>query len=193
MRRRTCGVALVCLVSLAAGCASQPMTAAGPQADGSEAASQRLYLVRHGSAQPADVDPERPLTAKGAADVKKVARFLQPLRLRVDAVWHSGLARARETAELLAPALAPRPTVVEQPGLKPRDPAGPILQGLAAAKKSVVIVGHRPWLAAAASKLLADGRRGSPVDVQEAAVICLELGDDGAWRLRWMITPQLLP
>jgi len=160
---------------------------------GAEPTGHRLYLVRHGNAQPADVGPGRPLTARGAADVKKVARFLKPLRLHVDAVWHSGLARARETAELLAPGFAPGPAVVEQPGLKPRDPAGPILQGLAAAKKSVVIVGHRPWLAAAASKLLADGRRSSPVDVQEAAVICLELGDDGAWRLRWMITPPLLP
>ena len=186
MRRRTSVVGLVCLVSLAAGCASQRTT-------GAEPTGHRLYLVRHGNAQPADVGPGRPLTARGAADVKKVARFLKPLRLHVDAVWHSGLARARETAELLAPGFAPGPAVVEQPGLKPRDPAGPILQGLAAAKKSVVIVGHRPWLAAAASKLLADGRRSSPVDVQEAAVICLELGDDGAWRLRWMITPQLLP
>ena len=193
MKRFCLAAFLLYLVSLAAGCAWQPTTAAGPRAGGSEPTGPRLYLVRHGNAQPADVDPERSLTATGAADVKKVARFLQPLRLRVDAVWHSGLARARETAELLAPGFTPRPTVIEQPGLKPRDPPGPILHGLTAAKKSVVIVGHRPWLAAAASTLLADGQRSSPVEVQEAAVICLELGDDGAWRLRWMITPRLLP
>ncbi|MFO7899232.1 MAG: phosphohistidine phosphatase SixA [Planctomycetota bacterium] len=192
MMKRVCVLGLVCVTLLAAGCAVRPPTEAGPPAARPESSAQSLYLVRHGNAKPAAADPERPLTAKGTADVKKIASFLRALGLRVDVVWHSGLTRARETAELLAPAFAGPPPVAEHAGLKPRDPAGPILQDLAAAKKSVVIVGHRPWLAAAAAELLAGGQRSSPIDVAEGAVACLERGADGLWRLRWVITPGLL-
>jgi hypothetical protein len=38
-------------------------------------AAMRVYLVQHGEAVAKDVDAERPLTEKGAEDVKKVAEF----------------------------------------------------------------------------------------------------------------------
>jgi len=170
-----------------AGCAVAP---APP--DGGEPSNRRLYLVRHGTAQPADADPARPLTATGTAEVKRVAAFLRPLGLRVGAVWHSGLTRARQTAGLLAPAFTADGGIGALEGLKPRDPVEPFLVRLTAARSNLVVVGHRPWLAALAATLLGAGTSGSPVDFAEGGVVCLEAGDGGAWRVKWMVTPELV-
>lgn len=137
-------------------------------------------------------DPERPLTAKGVADVKKVASFLQPLGLRVEAVWHSGLTRARETADLLAAGFAGSPAVSEHAGLVPRDPAGRILQELTAVKKSVVIVGHRPVACCRGGGAACGRSTQQPDRCGGGSGRLPRAGRRGGWRLRWMITPGLL-
>ncbi len=50
----------------------------------------RLCLVQHGQAKTNQQDPDRYLTDKGQRDVRKMAAFLNPLGLCVDAVWHNG-------------------------------------------------------------------------------------------------------
>ena len=59
----------------------------------------KLYLVQHGEACAEDVDPERPLTAQGRADVERLAAFLQQAGIQVGRVIHSGKLRAEQTAE----------------------------------------------------------------------------------------------
>ena len=59
-----------------------------------------VYLVQHGEAKPAEEDPERHLTEKGLRDVRKVAEFLRPLRLPVEALWHSDKPRATAVISL---------------------------------------------------------------------------------------------
>ena len=46
----------------------------------------RVYLVRHGDANPKEVDPHRGLSAKGLRDVQKMAAFLKPLGIQVGAM-----------------------------------------------------------------------------------------------------------
>ena len=81
----------------------------------------RVYLVQHGRAKSKEEDPQRRLTDKGIGEVQKVADFLRPLELRIDAVWHSGKARAQQTAELLAEAVSDRDRVVQREGLGPNQ------------------------------------------------------------------------
>jgi hypothetical protein len=69
--------------------------------------TMRLYLVQHGDALPEQVDPERPLSAKGRRDVEAVARVLASAGARAVRVAHSGKLRAQQTAEVLTAALAP--------------------------------------------------------------------------------------
>ena len=45
----------------------------------------RIYLVQHGEAKSEEEDPRRTLTDKGIGEVQKVAEFLRPLTLAVDA------------------------------------------------------------------------------------------------------------
>lgn len=68
----------------------------------------KLYLVQHGEALPKEVNSDRSLSDQGRQDAERLARFLAGRGVRVSRVWHSGRTRARQTAELLAAAVAPR-------------------------------------------------------------------------------------
>ena len=65
----------------------------------------RVYLVQHGESKSEGEDPQRRLTDKGLGEVQNVANFLRPLKIAVDAIWHSGKARAQQAGELLAEAV----------------------------------------------------------------------------------------
>lgn len=65
---------------------------------------RELLLVRHGQAEAAawGGDEERALTEPGRAAITAVGRALAGLGVRPDALWHSPLVRASQTAALLA-------------------------------------------------------------------------------------------
>ena len=58
----------------------------------------RLYLVQHGDAVPKDVDPDRPLSDQGRADIKRLTVWLSHQNVQVAQILHSGKNRAKETA-----------------------------------------------------------------------------------------------
>jgi len=150
----------------------------------------KLYLVQHGEATPEEVDPSRPLTAKGIADVERMARFSQEASVRVPVIWHSGKLRARQTAELLAAALQAPERIQEVSGLAPNDPIEPVASQLESRKEDLMIVGHLPFLAKLASMLLL-GSMADIIAFRQGGIVCLERGQDRGWRLAWMATPEL--
>ena len=152
----------------------------------------RLYLVQHGEAKPKDVDPERRLTEKGRRDVEKVAAFLRPLGLAVAAVWQSGKPRARQTAEILAGALEAKAGVVERAGLAPNDPVAPVAEQFNDAAEDTMIVGHLPFMGKLAALLVAGDESAAVVAFRNGGVVCLERNDDGAWSVRWAVTPDVV-
>src|SRR5437588_11714103 len=88
----------------------------------------QIYLVQHGESQPEEIDPERKLTESGAHAVQKVANFLRTSSggVQVDVIWHSGKARAQQTAELLLPATpAGAEAVIQHEGLGPKNAVEP--------------------------------------------------------------------
>ncbi len=119
-----------------------------------------LWLVRHGEAVPAEVDPERPLSAGGAAGVAGAAAALSGRMGTFDLVASSGKWRARQTAEIFAAAAgSPAERIVDTETLGPNAPPESFLGFLAesGAAGSVLCVGHLPSLADFASFLLAAG------------------------------------
>ena len=153
----------------------------------------RLYLVRHGEAKPKSQDPDRPLTEAGAADVAKVAAFLQGRGIRVEAVWHSGKTRARQTADLLASALPAGAGPVHRDGLAPNDPVRRAVKEVAAARGDLMIVGHLPHLAGLAAALLVGDAQAEVLAFPAAGAACLARDEQAAWVLEWLVTPDLLP
>jgi len=152
----------------------------------------RLYLVRHGEARPSEEDPAKHLSARGLADVEKVAALLRPRAITVEAVWQSGKTRAAETADGLAEAVTARQGVVRWPGLEPNDPVAPVLNDVLRAEGDVMIVGHLPQVARLASKLVTGEEAALRLAFGPATAVCLERDAEVGWRLVWMIAPELL-
>jgi phosphohistidine phosphatase len=152
----------------------------------------QLYLVQHGHALDKEQDPERPLSDRGRRDVEAVAGFVGRLDCQARDIWHSGKARARQTAELLQPALAPEGTLAESPGLAPRDEPRPLAQQLANRSVDLALVGHLPHLTRLASILLADHEEEEVIGFQQGAVVALARDDQHVWRVQWMVTPEMV-
>jgi phosphohistidine phosphatase len=150
-----------------------------------------LYLVQHGEAAPEDLDPERKLTEKGTADVRKIANLLRPLGLTVKSVWRSEKARAKETSEILGPVVGVS-VPSERSGLSPNDPIHPIQEEIAGADGDLMIVGHLPFLGKLASALLTGSESADIVAFQQGGILCLERLQESGWKTRWMIIPNLL-
>jgi phosphohistidine phosphatase len=108
----------------------------------------RVYVVRHGKAEPQRTDDaSRRLTPEGRAAFDALVRRLAP-RLRVRRIATSPLARAAETAELLAARSGAR--VEEDPRLASGAASGrDVLAVVRAAADGTALVGHNPELAEA--------------------------------------------
>ena len=153
----------------------------------------RVYLARHGRAMEKEVDPERSLRPDGLAEVERVARFLANARLDIPQCWHSGKARARQTAEILVKHIAPGAPVEAHEGLAPNDPVKPVAAELRRRNEDLLIAGHLPFLAKLASLLVAGDSEADLLTLPSGAVLCLERIDAGAWTMAWFVTPELAP
>jgi len=164
----------------------------------------RLYLVQHGDAVTEQVNPDRPLSDKGKRDVGRVAVLLARARPAISRVIHSGKARARETAEILARAAAPGVTVeAAAAGLAPNDQTDLFFQaiaswldGVAAGHEpaaGVVLVGHLPFMGKLASRLVCGNESAGVAIFQPGAILCLEWGGEAVgWSVVWMAPPELI-
>ena len=154
--------------------------------------AMHLYLVRHAHAVDGADDAERPLSTKGLAQIRDVARLLRTAEA-VDAqeIWHSPLLRAQDTAVRLTKALALNAELVCINGLRPSDEPEIAARRLRNAGKPVMLVGHEPHLSALAT-LLVLGREGPPRFVfKKCAVLRLDRELTG-WSVRWLISPELV-
>jgi broad specificity phosphatase PhoE len=93
----------------------------------------RVLLIRHAHVEnPKQVLyghlPGFPLSAKGREQARELGRRLRPDGIRL--IAHSPLERARETAELIAAELDPRPSLEERPELREAE-FSRYLQGVA--------------------------------------------------------------
>lgn len=152
--------------------------------------AQVVLLVRHGEALGKDENPKRPLSDAGRRHVEKVSGLLAGGM--VTEVRHSGKARARQTAEILAAEIGvPLDRVREIPGIRPDDDVHPVAEALEREGASVALVGHMPFMAKLASRLLAGSSERVAVGFGDAA--CMVLSRNGrTWRLDGLLNHHLL-
>jgi phosphohistidine phosphatase len=149
-----------------------------------------IYLIRHADAVSDEVDPERPLSDRGRAQVVALCTILRARSaFRPAEIWHSPLARSRETAELLARGLGLSAPLVLKAGLMPDDDPGKIAGALAADERDVAVVGHEPHLGILAA-LMAEGpgRTGMFYPFSKAAVLALSRKGK-RWIAEWLARP----
>ena len=152
----------------------------------------KLYLIQHGEATTEEVDPSRPLTAKGRSDVQKIASFLKGAGVRPGDILHSGKTRARQTAEIIAASLGPDFKIKEREGLAPNDPVKAFTNEISGMANDLMIVGHLPFLGKLAAMLLAGSESKNVVAFRQGGVVCLQRNEDQSWQVAWMVTPELL-
>jgi phosphohistidine phosphatase len=159
-----------------------------------------LYLIRHADAKPLGEDgiqddADRPLTAKGEAQAKSLAKALQKRGVQLGLVVSSQLLRARQTAEkMLAHWTEPPPalTICEEvaPGGKRRKLSKFLREQSADA---IAVVGHMPGIGAYAAWLIGDNKAELELDKAGVARIAFPEGPrKGEGTLTWLVTPEWL-
>ena len=145
-----------------------------------------LYLVQHGRAKAESDDPARPLTAPGADDVGRVARYaVEELGVRPARVVHSGKLRARQTAEIWGALVTV--DVEQADALAPNDDPRAWVQRLKTETGDLLIVGHLPHLGRLAGLLLTGDVDRSVIGFRQGGLVGLERTDTG-WQ-SWVVLP----
>jgi len=163
-------------------------------------ASLTLHLLRHAKSSwddPALADADRPLTARGERAAAKLVRRLARERVAPGLVLCSSARRARQTLELILPALGDPAVLVEEglyaagaPALLAR------LRQLPAGVREAMLIGHNPGIHELAV-LLAGG--GAPASLHEGfptgAMVSISLRGAtwGDVRRGGVVTRLLLP
>ena len=164
---------------------------------------RRLYLLRHvkSSWKHPDLDDrDRPLAGRGRRAGKALARHLREQGVEPQLVLCSPALRARQTLQLIEPALGARSVEVE-PELYAAT-AGTLLEHLRGIRRgvtSVMLIGHNPGLqdlavllagnSPLAAKLAAKFPTGSLAGFEVAGAGWRELGPETA-RMRSFVRPR---
>lgn len=157
-----------------------------------------LYLIRHGLAEERGEawpdDTKRPLTPEGMSRLKKSGRGLAQLGISFDVIITSPLARARQTAEIIAGELDPQPHVVTSEALAPGGSYAATIADLEkqTRRTRIALVGHEPGMGELAARLV--GAR-HPFEFKKGAVCRIdvdELPPPAPGDLRWFVTPKML-
>jgi phosphohistidine phosphatase len=147
----------------------------------------QLFLVHHGDAVGADVDPQRPLSPKGREAVERAAENAAGRGARPAVVWHSGKLRARQTAQAFWRACNALAEFSATRDLQPDDPPAWLRDRLRGEPRDILIAGHFPHLPRLLALLLAGAAQGD-VSFPLHGVVALETTDDGeTWQEQWRI------
>jgi phosphohistidine phosphatase len=151
-----------------------------------------LYLVQHGEACAKEVNPERPLTDQGQADIDRLAAFLKQAGIQIDRVIHSEKLRAIQTAERLAAAIAPGVELEASGIINPNDNPKAFDWQSESWDRATLVVGHLPFMAKLVSHLVIEDENRLITAYQPGSIVCLQLNSNAHWQINWMLRPELL-
>ncbi|HEX4263597.1 MAG TPA: phosphohistidine phosphatase SixA [Verrucomicrobiae bacterium] len=161
----------------------------------------KLYILRHGDAaehgDPRYKENERPLTPKGIQRTKQLAHVLREMEITFDAILSSPLTRARETAEIIGRGLKEPDNLRFSEHLTPSGNMEELVHQvntIRPAPKSVILVGHEPYLSGFIS-LLCTGGPGLPIVVKKGALCRLDiqvLSCGKCAKLDWLLQPRVI-
>ena len=158
----------------------------------------QLYLIRHAQAEDRGEkwpdDAKRPLTEVGTRQMRKAAKGLSRLGVRLDLILASPLVRAHETAQVVAAAFDPLPPIVTAASLTPDGQFTGLLADLQkqARHGRIALVGHEPSLGEFASRLTKARCR---FEFKKGGVCRIDIESIppvGRGVLRWFVTPAIL-
>lgn len=159
----------------------------------------RLYLVRHGIAidrtdPNCPADPARPLTPKGEARTRSVARGLAELGVRPQMTMSSQLLRAVQTAEIFCDVLGLNVSRLRRTdSLLPQSKPTALLNELARLKaQEVMCFGHAPNLDAIIAAASGSGQVFTQLKKSGVALLEIESFQPPRVILQWLYNPRIL-
>ena len=162
------------------------------------AGAYQLFLIRHGVAEErGDAwpdDAKRPLSEDGIERFQKSARGLARLDVWIDVVLTSPLVRARQTADIVASAFDPRPSIITVESLAPGGSYASLVADLEkhGRKTRIALVGHEPGIGELGARLV--GSRHS-FEFKKGAICRIDVDEIppvGPGDLRWFLTPKVM-
>jgi phosphohistidine phosphatase len=155
-----------------------------------------LYFLRHGLAEDRAVwltdDALRPLTKDGKEKMAREAETLANLGLGLDLIVTSPLARALQTAQIVAQRLGMEDKLVQDERISPGFGLQELSEILAAhpGVETLMVVGHEPDFSETISDLIGGGR----VVCKKGGLARVDLISQTPLmgELAWLMTPKLL-
>ena len=157
-----------------------------------------LYLIRHGIAEErSDAwpdDAKRPLTESGISRLRKSIRGLFRAGVSFDVVLTSPLVRTRQSAEIVAAGVSPRPPIVAVDSLAPGGSYQGVFTDLEkqARRTKIALVGHEPGIGELAARLA--GSRHA-FEFKKGGVCRIDVDSlpiEGPGTLVWFLTPRIM-
>jgi phosphohistidine phosphatase len=148
-----------------------------------------VYFVQHGKSRPKEIDPERGLTEEGRSEVVRIARAARENGINIQAIFHSGKKRARETAEIFAHELGPGAKLDSLSGMDPNDDVVAFSAHLDPGKNRMY-VGHLPFMERLASYLVTGSIDKTVFKFQNGGILRLDRDQVSG---SWVITGALMP
>lgn len=152
-----------------------------------------IYIVRHAKAAQGHPDELRELLPEGTNQAERIGRALADAGVTVPRIHHSGLVRARQTAEILASALGSGVELVERPGMSPEsDPRATAawIEAEEEAAGNVMVVSHMPFVDRLVSLLVTGDDAANLVDYKLCAAAKLTPRENHGYRISWLVTPR---
>jgi phosphohistidine phosphatase len=149
-----------------------------------------VYLVRHGEAVSEKQDPQRPLSPSGRQEVERVARMAAAKNVQVSVIFHSGILRARQTAEILAQSLRCTSGVQPLSGLRPQDDPAIAKAEIEVAESPIILVGHLPHLNRLVALLIGADAESPVMEFPPATMVCCS-NDTSKWKISWTLPSPL--
>lgn len=147
-----------------------------------------IYLVQHGAANPKEIDPEKSLSEKGIETSKFMAELAVIKKFKISKIFHSGIKRARETAEIFSKETGAE--INKKDGLAPLD--SPVdIQDLINKNDDAMIIGHLPFLSKLVSLLITESQEIEIIKFQNSCIICLDRDENNKWFIKWTLMPDI--
>jgi phosphohistidine phosphatase len=150
-----------------------------------------LYLVQHGLSLPKEEDPQKGLSKEGREQTERIAEVARGYQVRVSAIFHSGKARAQQTAEIIEGYLAPPEGLRLREGLKPLDDAATLAAELEL-NRDWMLVSHLPLMERLTSCLIIGNPTPTVLKFQNSGIVCID-EDPREHRavIKWALMPNI--
>jgi len=153
-----------------------------------------IVLLRHGIAQPRGTEPDeaRELTADGHRRMRQIARGLNLVFPKAEAIVSSPLRRCVQTAEWVMKAFDGELELQTDPALRPEtgvDAVRTLIDEMPA--RRIILVGHEPSLTECMlhlTKMHAD----HALELKKGGCYGVRIGEDGEASLEWLLPPRVL-